>query len=155
VHTLLLRRGGRAVPAAVSPLSSPVVSSQRYTHHSNHLIQHLGLPVGVAVAVSLFPSRKVVTFGKRSRAPNRQLRRLARLGAVISHRQLPRAHEPSIDSPTTQSYSRNGRPILCCPRCASIYFFCCEEAECLCLPAMERDSSDAPAIHGVCTMYAF
>lgn len=94
VHTLSLRRGGQAVPALVSPRSPPATSSQRNTHHSNHLVQHLDGIIGVAVAVALFPSRKVVAFGKRSRAsPNRQLRHLARLGAIISHRQVPRACE--------------------------------------------------------------
>lgn len=95
VHTLLLQRGGRAVPATVSNVHRDFPIA-RNTHHSNHLVQHLDGVVDVAVAVSLFPSRKVVAFGKPSRSlPNLQLRRLAppwRCHIAAS----PKVHEPAI-----------------------------------------------------------
>ena len=95
VHTLLLQRGGRAVPATVSNVHRDSLITGN-THYSNHLVQHLDGIVDVAVAVSLFPSRKVVAFGKPSRSlPNLQLRRLAppwRCHIAAS----PKVHEPAI-----------------------------------------------------------
>ena len=60
------RRPGRT--CICQPPFTPSSLIAEVTHHSYHLIQHLDLLVGVAVAVALFPSRKVVAFGKRSRA---------------------------------------------------------------------------------------
>lgn len=63
VHTLSLLRGGRAVPTAVSPPSFLATTSQRYTHHSDHFVQHLDLLAGVAVAVAI-PLAKSGRFRK-------------------------------------------------------------------------------------------
>ena len=91
---------GLALAGAITVLAAGVMSlgievlqgwlPSRVPSNLDLLCNLIGAAGGVAVAIALFPSRKVVAFGKRSRSlPNRQLRKLARLGTVIS--QLPRA----------------------------------------------------------------
>lgn len=95
-----LRRPGRTCHCQQP--SSPLFPSQSYTYHSNHLVQHLDLVVGVAVAVALSLAKSGRFRKTFARLPNRQLRHTsAALAAVISHRSSPKLCESAIDSPTT------------------------------------------------------